>query len=85
MAIDAATVLARRRGWPGFYRRPLAETLDELACYYSGCILLLDGALGRQPANDNFRSGNPEAALKSLQAVLGCYQQILFERLVMIR
>ncbi|HCI3926642.1 hypothetical protein IGA85_32990, partial [Pseudomonas aeruginosa] len=48
-------------------------------------ILLLDDALGRQPVSGSFRSDDPEAALKSLQAVLGYRQQILFGRLVVIR
>ncbi|WP_258050682.1 FecR family protein, partial [Pseudomonas aeruginosa] len=77
--------LAWRQGWLSFYRRPLAEVLDELARYYPGRILLLDDALGRQPVSGSFRSDDPEAALKSLQAVLGYRQQILFGRLVVIR
>nr|WP_132765777.1 DUF4880 domain-containing protein [Pseudomonas aeruginosa] len=43
------------------------------------------GPLGRQPVSGSFRSDDPEAALKSLQAVLGYRQQILFGRLVVIR
>ncbi len=85
VAIDAAAALAWRQGWLSFYRRPLAEVLDELARYYPGRILLLDDALGRQPVSGSFRSDDPEAALKSLQAVLGYRQQILFGRLVVIR
>ncbi|PAZ18026.1 DUF4974 domain-containing protein [Pseudomonas aeruginosa] len=77
--------MAWRQGWLSFYRRPLAEVLDELARYYPGRILLLDDALGRQPVSGSFRSDDPEAALKSLQAVLGYRQQILFGRLVVIR
>lgn len=34
VAIDAAAALAWRQGWLSFYRRPLAEVLDELARYY---------------------------------------------------
>ncbi len=85
VAIDAAAALAWRQGWLSFYRRPLAEVLDELARYYPGRILLLDDALGRQLVSGSFRSDDPEAALKSLQAVLGYRQQILFGRLVVIR
>ncbi|MGV8268076.1 hypothetical protein ACV334_35960, partial [Pseudomonas aeruginosa] len=50
-----------------------------------GRILLRDDALGRQPVSRSFRSDDPEAALKSRQAVLGYRHQILFGRLVVIR
>lgn len=82
---DAQAALAWRQGWLTFYRAPLGEVLERLGTYYPGRIVLLDSALAQRRVSGSFRSADPQAALDSLQAVVGFRQQALLGRFVLIR
>ncbi|MGC4012600.1 MAG: FecR family protein [Pseudomonas sp.] len=82
---DAQAALAWRQGWLTFYRAPLGEVLERLGTYYPGRIVLLDNELAQRRVSGSFRSADPQAALDSLQAVVGFRQQPLLGRFVLIR
>ncbi|OBY58698.1 FecR family protein [Pseudomonas sp. AU12215] len=82
---DAQAALAWRQGWLTFYRAPLGEVLERLGTYYPGRIVLLDSELAQRRVSGSFRSTDPQAALDSLQAVVGFHQQPLLGRFVLIR
>ncbi|OWP48873.1 FecR family protein [Pseudomonas nitroreducens] len=82
---DAQAALAWREGWLTFYRAPLGEVLARLGTYYPGRIVLLDQELAQRRVSGSFRSSDPQAALDSLQAVVGFRQQPLLGRFVLIR
>lgn len=82
---DSRAALAWRQGWLSFYRVPLGEVLERLAPYYPGRILLLDGELAQRRVSGSFPSGDPQAALDALQAVVGFRQQHWLGRWVLIR
>lgn len=82
---DAQAALAWRQGWLTFYRAPLGEVLERLGTYYPGRIVLLDQELAQRRVSGSFRSADPQAALDSLQAVVGFRQQPLLGRFVLIR
>lgn len=82
---DAQAALAWRQGWLTFYRAPLGEVLERLGTYYPGRIVLLDSKLAQRRVSGSFRSTDPQAALDSLQAVVGFHQQPLLGRFVLIR
>ncbi|MFV3367318.1 FecR family protein [Pseudomonas sp. NY15435] len=82
---DAQAALAWRQGWLTFYRAPLGEVLERLGTYYPGRIVLLDQELALRRVSGSFRSAEPQAALDSLQAVVGFHQQPLLGRFVLIR
>lgn len=82
---DAQAALAWRQGWLTFYRAPLGEVLERLGTYYPGRIVLLDSELAQRRVSGSFRSADPQAALDSLQAVVGFHQQPLLGRFVLIR
>ncbi|WP_236173762.1 FecR family protein [Pseudomonas pseudonitroreducens] len=82
---DAQAALAWRQGWLTFYRAPLGEVLERLGAYYPGRIVLLDSELAQRRVSGSFRSADPQAALDSLQAVVGFHQQPLLGRFVLIR
>ncbi|MDL2425066.1 FecR family protein, partial [Pseudomonas sp. BAgro211] len=50
-----------------------------------GRIVLLDNELAQRRVSGSFRSAAPQAALDSLQAVVGFRQQPLLGRFVLIR
>ncbi|MCJ1886395.1 FecR family protein [Pseudomonas sp. LA21] len=82
---DAQAALAWRQGWLTFYRAPLGEVLERLGAYYPGRIVLLDDELAQRRVSGSFPSADPQAALDSLQAVVGFRQQALLGRFVLIR
>lgn len=82
---DAQATLAWRQGWLTFYRAPLGEVLERLGTYYPGRLVLLDHELAQRRVTGSFRSADPQAALDSLQAVVGFRQQALLGRFVLIR
>lgn len=84
-AADGRAALAWRQGWLTFYRAPLGEVLERLAPWYAGRILLLDDELAQRRVSGSFPSHDPQAALDSLQAVVGFRQQHLLGRFVLIR
>ncbi|WP_160288803.1 FecR family protein [Pseudomonas knackmussii] len=82
---DSRAALAWRQGWLSFYRAPLGEVLERLAPYYPGRILLFDGELAQRRVSGSFPSGDPQAALDALQAVVGFRQQHWLGRWVLTR
>lgn len=83
--VDSEAQLAWRQGWLNYYQVPLSVVIDDLARYYPGRILLLDGALARRTVSGSFPADQPLAALDSLGAVLGFSRHTLLGRVTVIR
>ncbi|MEE1923241.1 FecR family protein [Pseudomonas sp. 148P] len=83
--VDSETRLAWRQGWLNYYQVPLQQVVDDLARYYPGRILLLDGDLGTRKVSGSFPADDPLAALDALGAVAGFQRHTLLGRVTLLR
>lgn len=84
-SVDSEAQLAWRQGWLNYYQVPLSVVIDDLARYYPGRILLLDGELAKRTVSGSFPTEQPLAVLDSLGAVLGFKRHTLLGRVTVIR
>ena len=83
--IDAQAQLAWRHGQLNDSRAPLGDVVRDLARYYPGRILLFSDELAARTVSGSFSSHDPQAALDSLQTVLGFQQYKLVGGLIVLR
>ncbi|MFJ4373592.1 FecR family protein [Pseudomonas japonica] len=83
--VDSESRLAWRQGWLNYYQVPLRQVVDDLARYYPGRILLLDGDLGARKVSGSFPGNDPLAALDALGAVAGFQRHTLLGRVTLLR
>jgi len=83
--VDSESRLAWRQGWLNYYQVPLGQVVDDLARYYPGRILLLDGDLAARKVSGSFPGNDPLAALDALGAVAGFQRHTLFGRVTLLR
>jgi transmembrane sensor len=84
-AVDADAAMAWTRGRLVFVDRPLSEVVAELNRYYSGRIVLLGDGAGSRRVSGVFRTSDPLAALRVIEANLGLRATHLGLGLVVLR
>ena len=84
-SVDAQAQLAWRDGQLNYYRAPLGTVVRDLARYYPGRIVLFSDELAARTVSGSFSSHDPQAALDSLQTVLGFQQYRLVGGLIVLR
>lgn len=84
-AVDSRAQMAWRDGWLNYYRAPLADVVRDLERYYPGRIMLFSDGLAQRTVSGSFSSANPQAALDSLQSVLGFAQHKLPGGMIVLR
>ncbi|MNY54186.1 fec operon regulator FecR [compost metagenome] len=84
-SVDSEAQLAWRQGWLNYYKATLAEVVQDLGRYYPGRILLLNDELAARRVSGSFPSKDPQAALSSLQGVLGFEQHSVLGHLIILR
>jgi transmembrane sensor len=85
VAVNLEKAMAWERGLLIFYNTPMNSVVEELGHYYRGRILILNDELSRQPVTGNFRTDDPEAALVSLQKVVGFKRYDILGGLTILR
>lgn len=83
--IDSESRLAWREGWLNYYQVPLGQVVDDLARYYPGRILLLNGDQASRKVSGSFPGNDPLAALDALGAVAGFKRHTLLGRVTLLR
>lgn len=68
---DIAAMLAWRDGRYVFHDQPLSRVVQNLRRYYSGVIFIANERVARAPVSGNYRTDDPESALRSLAGVIG--------------
>ncbi|UPG91197.1 FecR family protein [Luteibacter aegosomaticola] len=71
--VDADAAMAWTRGRLMFVDRPLKDVIAELNRYYPGHIVLADDAAGDRRVSGVFRTNDPLAALRAIEANLGLH------------
>lgn len=82
---DLDHVSAWRRRQLMFENKPLGEVVDALARYRRGLVLFADPALRARRVTGVFRTDDPLAALRQIEASLGLHAIYLTKYLVIIR
>lgn len=85
VAVNLDKAMAWERGLLIFYNTPMQSVVAELGRYYRGRILIMNDELSRQPVTGNFRTDDPEAALVSLQKVVGFKRYDILGGLTILR
>lgn len=83
-AIDVPTETSWTRGRLVFADRPLSEVVSELARYRKGILTIAGDDLGRRRVSGSFRIDDPDAALATLQRLLGISSLRLTDRFVIL-
>jgi transmembrane sensor len=83
--VDPDQALAWRDGRLAFQQATLAEVVAAIGRHRAGRILILDAELAGRRVTGSFPAGDTEAALASLQAILGFRRQDLTPHLVTLR
>jgi transmembrane sensor len=71
--VDADAAMAWTRGRLMFVDRPLKDVIAELNRYYPGHIVLADDAAASRRVSGVFRTNDPLAALRAIEANLGLH------------
>jgi transmembrane sensor len=82
---DLEQLSAWRRRQLMFVNRPLGEVVDALARYRRGLVLFADPALRARRVTGVFRTDDPLAALRQIEAALGLHPLYLTRYLIIIR
>lgn len=82
---DLDQLSAWRRRQLMFENRPLGEVVDALARYRRGLVLFADPALRARRVTGVFRTDDPLAALRQIEAALGLHAVYLTKYLIIIR
>jgi transmembrane sensor len=82
---DPDTALAWREGRIVVHQATLRDVVAEIGRHRPGRVVILDGALAERRVTGSFPAADTEAALASLQAILGFRRQDLTGHLVLLR
>ncbi|MBY0331960.1 MAG: FecR domain-containing protein [Acetobacteraceae bacterium] len=82
---DPEAAFTWREGRLVFHQATLRDVVAAIGRHRAGRILILDGALGERRVTGSFPAADTEAALASLQAILGFRRQDLTGHLVLLR
>jgi len=82
---DPDAAFAWREGRLVFHQAALRDVVAAIGRHRAGRILILDGALAERRVTGSFPAADTEAALASLQAILGFRRQDLTGHLVLLR
>jgi transmembrane sensor len=82
---DVDQIAAWRRRQLMFENKPLGDVVDALARYRRGLVLFADPALRARRVTGVFRTDDPLAALRQIEASLGLHATYLTNYLIIIR
>jgi len=82
---DLDTAFAWQQGRLIFYRARLSEVMETVGRYRPGRIVIFDDQVAERRITGSFSADDPDAALDSLQAIVGFRRDTIAGRLVIIR
>lgn len=83
-AIDSEQIAAWRRGKLVFNDQPLGKVIEEVNRYRNGAIFILDQQLRTSRVSGIFDTGNPDAALQTLEDILPIRMRRLTPYLILL-
>jgi transmembrane sensor len=83
-AADLAAAFAWQQGRLVFYRARLSEVMETVGRYRPGRIVILNDQVAERRITGSFPAKDPDAALDSLQTIIGFRRDTIASRLVII-